>query len=104
MFSEGTYVVQSAKRPDLENKRINDKTMGLDTKNKGAAGYRGTAKIEKVQDYRATVAFLENQQQLVNSGNKMPFPKMFGNLNFQLKNSNRSNFGINVMKYFKPGE
>ena len=57
-----------------------------------------------MQAYGATAELLENQQQLVNSGNKMSFPKIFGNLNFQLKNSNRPNFGINVMEYFKPGE
>ena len=39
---------------------------------------------------KGQLAFSESQQQLGNLGNKIPHPKIFGNLNFQLRNLNRS--------------
>ena len=41
--------------------------------------------------YKGQLTFSESQQQLVNSGNKIPFPKVFENLSFKLKNPNASN-------------
>ena len=40
---------------------------------------------------KASLQFRKSQQRLINSVNKIPFPNLFDNLNFQLKNRNRFN-------------
>ena len=53
--------------------------------------------LKRVKNIQLT--FSLSQQQLVNSGNKTPYPKTFYNLNFQLKHLNRSICTRSLHKY-----
>ena len=51
-------------------------------------------KLSSRQRWKTNLAFSGSQQQPVKSGNIILLPKIFGNLNFQLKNSNRIKLAI----------
>ena len=51
----------------------------------------GGAKTSFKKVEKAQLAFLESQRQLIKLENKIPFPKIFSNLNIQLKNMSKSN-------------